>query len=80
MKAWDLKELVEELKSRGLDLAEDAAVQVYEAVDAWVIKSASASENKMDDMLLAVMPIAKGYVMEQIDKIDGKVDLAEPAE
>lgn len=72
-KAYDAKELVKELKARGLDVAEEAAKSAAEAVLSWVEKSAVVSENKFDDLLIPVMQVAKPHVMEQLDKIDGKV-------
>lgn len=72
--AYDPKELMSELKSRGLDLAEDAARHVVESTFAWLEKSAAASPNKVDDALvLGVSPVLKKYALEKIDKIDGKV-------
>lgn len=70
--AYDLKELVAELKARGVDVAEDLAKSAADAVLSWVQKSALASENKFDDLLLPLMEVAKPHIMEQLDKIDGK--------
>ena len=47
-KAYDLKGLLEEMKEKGLDLAEDAAIVVYESVQSWLLKSAAMSENKYE--------------------------------
>ncbi len=74
-KAYDPKGLMDELKAKGMDLAEDAAMVIYDSVDAWLMKSAAMSENKVDDLLLAILPVARTYVKEQIDKIDGEKDL-----
>lgn len=73
-KAYDSKELLKELKSKGLDIAEDAAELVVESVFAWVEKSALASENKYDDLILAVLPMLKELAQSAVDKIDGKQD------
>lgn len=72
MKPYDFKELVAELKGHGLDIAEDAAEVLFESVLNWLSKSAVASENKFDDLILAVVPILKDQVSPMIDKIDGK--------
>lgn len=72
-KAYDVKALVEKLKGKGLDLAEDAAKIAAESVLEWIQESAISSETKFDDILAALIPVVKGPVLEQIDKIDGKV-------
>lgn len=76
-KAYDVKVLVEKLKARGLDIAEDAAIIMIEETAAWVSESAVLSENKIDDLAALGMPqlvkLAKGLA----DKIDGKDDIAE---
>lgn len=72
MSEYDLNDLVSRLKDQGLDVAEDAAKLVVGAVFAWVKDSALASENKMDDLVLAVLPVVEEYVKSQLDKIDGE--------
>jgi len=71
---YDLKELTVELKSKGLDVAEDMAKVLVESMFIWLEKSAIASPNKYDDLLLAALPLVKGQIMAQVDKIDGKID------
>lgn len=72
-KAYDIKELVAKLKGHGLDVAEDIAViAVGEVVD-WFKESAQLSENKYDDLILAVLPMIEAEALKQIDKIDGDV-------
>ena len=66
--------LLEELKKEGLVVAEDAAEKVVKVVLEWLEKEAIASENKYDDILLAVLPILKAEIFKAIDKIDGVVD------
>ena len=73
-KAFDTKDLVERLKSRGLDVAEDSVKGVCEDLFAWFEESAKLSENKFDDMTLVVLPEVKKLLMNEIDKIDGKED------
>jgi len=72
-KAYDPKLLVEKLKAVGLDVAEDAAVRVVEAVFDWATESAKLSENKIDDVIAALLPTLKPAIFEAIDKIDGEV-------
>ena len=71
-KAYDVKVLLEGLKGKGLDIAEDAAKIVVEEVLEWVVKSASVSKTPFDDVLAAVMPVAKKELLDIVDKIDGK--------
>lgn len=70
-KAYDLKALVEKLKAKGLDVAEDAAKIVVEESFAWVEESAKLSATPYDDLLIAVIPVMKKEVLKAVDKIDG---------
>jgi len=70
-KAWELKALVEELKGKGLDIAEDAAKHVVVAVLDWAEKSIELTENKIDDMGLGFLPKLKEAALAAADKIDG---------
>lgn len=71
-KPYDPKDLLEKLKTAGLDVAEDAAIKVVESVFDWVTESAAASENKIDDIIAAFIPQVKPMILEAIDKIDGQ--------
>jgi len=71
-KAYDLKALGEILKSKGLDLAEDAVKIIAESTFDWVEESAKLSETPYDDMGLVVLPQLKKLAFESIDKIDGQ--------
>jgi hypothetical protein len=71
-KAWELKALVEELKGKGLDIAEDAAKHVVEAVFDWTEKSIELTENKIDDAVLLVLPKIKEAALKAADAIDGQ--------
>ena len=73
--AYQLKALVDKLKARGLDVAEDAAKIMVEETFNWVGESAAMSENKVDDLVALGLPKLQEIVMPFIDKIDGKVDL-----
>ena len=74
MKAYDLKELGEKLKEAGLPVAEDAIEEVFKKFMEWLSESADKSENPYDDMAKFVYPKIQEFVMEKIDKIDGKED------
>lgn len=73
MAAWESDDLIAGLKDKGLDVAEDAAKVLVEAVLDWVSSSALESATKMDDILAGLIPAVKPYILEQIDKIDGQV-------
>lgn len=72
-KAYDVKDLVAKLKSRGLDVAEEAGKVVAEEAFAWLEESAKLSANVYDNMALLILPEVKKFVFEKIDSIDGKV-------
>lgn len=72
VKAYDVKELVNKLKARGLDVAEEMAVVIIEETLVWVDESAVLSENKIDDVArLGIEPLKK-LALKLADKIDGK--------
>lgn len=73
--AYEVSKLVDKLKSKGLDVAEDAAVVVLEAVVEFVKEGAAESENKVDDLLVPLVEAIKPIVVQQLDKIDGKDDM-----
>jgi hypothetical protein len=68
--AYDVKVLAEKLKVKGLDVAEDAAKVLVEETLNWVAEEAVKSENKIDDLLIAIIPVVKPYVLNAVDKID----------
>jgi hypothetical protein len=72
-KAYDVKGLVEKLKGKGLELAEDGAKIVVESVFEWVEESAKESATPYDDMALVVLPKVKELALQAVDKIDGQV-------
>jgi len=71
-KAYDIKALGENIKGKGLDLAEDAIVLVVEELFNWIEESAKLSETPYDDMGLVVLPQLKKLALAQVDKIDGQ--------
>ena len=60
------------LKKHGLDLAEDVtreiAIKLFEALP----EIAEVTETKVDDAIMSALPMMKPFLMEMIDKIDGK--------
>lgn len=71
-KAYELKALVEKLKARGLDVAEEAAKIMLEETCNWLQESAALSENKIDDIAALGIPQLKLIVLPLVDKIDGQ--------
>lgn len=71
-KAYDFSALASKLQNRGLDLAEEAAKLAVEEILKWVEESAEISENKFDDVIIAVLPLIKDQALEVIDHIDGE--------
>jgi hypothetical protein len=70
--AYDFKELAAELKTNGLEVAEESAEVIAKSVFNWFERSAVKSVTKYDDLFLAVLPLVKPIVFKQIDKIDGQ--------
>ena len=66
--------LLKELKKAGLNIAEESVLGVVEAVFDALPKFLAATENKVDDVLIAVLPIVKPHVLAAVDKIDGEED------
>ena len=71
--AYDLNDLLERLKARGLDLAENEVKGVIEDVFAWLEESINESPTPFDNVALAVLPTLKKAALGLADKIDGKV-------
>jgi len=73
-KPFDLKYLGEKMKEAGLDIAEESlgkgAVVFFDFLD----ESAKLSQNMVVKLVASLLPEARKAVLEQIDKIDGKVD------
>lgn len=69
-KAYDLKELVNKVKAKGLPMLEDGAEKLLEAVFEWLDESAVVSKGKIDDMFRPVYPLIQEQVKKQVDKID----------
>jgi hypothetical protein len=71
-KAYDVKVLVEKLKAKGLDLAEETVkIIVGETID-WAVESAQVSSMPYDDVIALVAPQIKKKALELADKIDGQ--------
>jgi hypothetical protein len=73
MSAYSGAKLLEKLKGKGLDIAEDAAKVVAEAMFEWLDESAKESANPYDNVVMELLSNAKEPILKQIDKIDGQV-------
>ena len=72
MEGQEIKELIViELKSAGLNIAEDAAIAAAKAVLVVLPKIVAKTQNKYDDLLLPVLSVLEPKLMELLDKIDG---------
>lgn len=71
-KAYDVGELLEILKSKGVVIAEDLAEQSFAAFMEWIRQSAALSSTPYDDMALGFLTGLETKVKEAIDKIDGE--------
>ena len=67
------EKLKEKLKEKGLDLAEDVAEDVVSAVFETAEEVIKETPNKIDDMFLGILGLAKPRVLDLVDKIDGEV-------
>jgi len=74
--AYKVKVLLERLKSKGLDLAEDAAMIFVDETMDFIVESAVASKTPYDDVLAVVVPTVKQKLKaDVVDKIDGKDEI-----
>lgn len=71
-KAYDIKVLAEQLKGKGLVLAEDAAEILLKEVFVWLRQSAVVSETPYDNMALVVLPKLEELALGLVDRIDGQ--------
>lgn len=73
-KAEMKKEILDSLKARGLDVAEEALAELIEGVFDVAEMLIVKSENKFDDMALVVLPKLKELALKALDKLDGEDD------
>ena len=77
MKAYDLKVLLEKLKSQGLELTEEAVKIFVKQLVLWLKESAAISENKIDDVAALGLPELEKLALSLADDIN-KADNAAP--
>lgn len=69
---YSIKALAATLKTKGVDLAESAVIEVIKGVSQWAQESAKAGTKPMVDAgVLLVAPQAEKFLVEMADKIDG---------
>jgi hypothetical protein len=66
--------LLDAIKAEGLDIAEDAIINLVKAIMNALPAYFVATPNKMDDIAIAILPILLPSIIKALDKIDGKVD------
>jgi hypothetical protein len=66
--------LIDAVKAQGLDIAEDAVINLAKAIFTALPAYFLATPNKMDDIAIPMLPILLPSIIKAIDKIDGKED------
>lgn len=72
-KAYDVKELLAQLKTELPELGEESAKKVLKHIFPWLKESAVLSETKVDDFLAVAYPLIEtqlGELAEDINKAD----------
>ena len=62
--------LVDELKEQGIEVAEEAAKGIVNAVFNAADKYIDATETKIDDMAKPILGLAKNFILDKVDKIN----------
>lgn len=76
-KAYSTKALVQKFKSKGLDIAEEAAVEAIKSVTEWAQESAKMGQKPIvDAVVLIAAPQLENVLVDLADKIDGEEDKA----
>ena len=65
-------ELNEEVKAELMKQAENLSEDAVNAVFAIMTKYIETTENKIDDAVIPFLPMAKGFVLKFVEKIDGE--------
>lgn len=74
VKAYDLKDLANRLKTKGVDVAEQQAVMVYEETKQWLKDSAAVSDTPYDNLVAPFLDQLDAVVFPQIDKISPNIE------
>ncbi len=73
MNAFDVKELVERLKVKGIPLAEDVVQDLTKEIFAWAGESC-ALKGGFFAVAVPLLPLVLAQVVAAEDKLDGKAD------
>lgn len=68
------KEVLEIMKGKGLDVAEDAAVMAVEAAFALMIALVPKVSNGLGGIIVPIIAIIKPKILAILDEIDGEDD------
>lgn len=71
----EFKVVLENLKIKGLDIAESALLIIWQEINAGLVRYVKATENQFDDLYLVIGPQIDHLIKNQIDKIDGVKDI-----
>jgi hypothetical protein len=66
------KELVLALKEQGLEIGEEVVLTLFKIIYPFLTKFVLATPNKLDDVLVVLLPVIEPIILDYIDKIDGK--------
>lgn len=66
-KAFDLHDLESRLRERGLPQVEGLARTCAEVIFDWVGDGVRKTDSKLDDLLLAVIPSVRTFVLSKLD-------------
>jgi len=73
-KAYDVKELAKIAQSKGLNIAEEAALELLNSVEEWALESAKLGKHGIvDAVVLVAVPQVVKLGKDLADKIDGQV-------
>ncbi len=73
MKPYSIQALVAKFKSKGLDIAEEAAVEAIRSVTEWAQESAQMGQKPIvDAVVLIAAPQLEKVLIDLADKIDGE--------
>lgn len=72
--AYKIKGLADKLKTKGLDLAEDAVKIILDTASEWALEEADKGEHGLVDTIVKVaIPQVSPVLKDQADKIDGVI-------
>ncbi len=71
----EFKVVLENLKVKGLDIAEGALLVIWQEINDGLVRYVKATANTFDDLYLVIGPQIDHLIKNQIDKIDGVKDI-----